>query len=66
MFMIGVPVAALANQGAATVSTQVRKGYLDLARRFPERFRKVDAMRLAEPIAADVWKLVSDAFLAQG
>lgn len=45
---------------------KVRQGYLDLARRFPERFRKVDAMRLAEPIAEDVWKLVSDAFLAQG
>ncbi len=45
---------------------KVRQGYLDLARRFPERFRKVDAMRLAEPIADDVWKLVSDAFLAQG
>ena len=45
---------------------KVRHGYLELARRFPERFRKVDAMRLAEPIAEDVWKLVSDAFLAQG
>ena len=45
---------------------KVRQGYLELARRFPERFRKVDAMRLAEPIAEDVWKLVSDAFLAQG
>ena len=44
---------------------KVRQGYLDLARRFPERFRKVDAMRLAEPIAEDVWKLVSDAFLAK-
>ena len=45
---------------------KVRQGYLELARRFPERFRKVDAMRLAEPIAEDVWKLVSDAFLPQG
>lgn len=45
---------------------KVRQGYLELARRFPERFRKVDAMRLAEPIAEDIWKLVSDAFLAQG
>ena len=45
---------------------KVRQGYLELARRFPERFRKVDAMRLAEPIAEDVWRLVSDAFLAQG
>ncbi len=44
---------------------KVRQGYLELARRFPERFRKVDAMRLAEPIAEDVWKLVSDAFLAK-
>jgi dTMP kinase len=41
---------------------KVRQGYLELARRFPERFRKVDAMRHAEPIAEDIWKLVSDAF----
>ena len=44
---------------------KVRQGYLELARRFPERFRKVDAMRHAEPIAEDVWKLVHDAFLVQ-
>lgn len=43
----------------------VRQGYLELARRYPERFRKVDAMRHAEPIAADIWKLVSDAFFPQ-
>jgi len=41
---------------------KVRQGYLELARRFPDRFRKVDAMRHAEPIAEDIWKLVSDAF----
>lgn len=41
---------------------KVRQGYLELARRFPERFRKVDAMRLAEPVAEDIWKLVGDAF----
>lgn len=45
---------------------KVRQGYLELARRFPARFRKVDAMRHAEPIADDVWKLVSDAFFAEG
>lgn len=45
---------------------KVRQGYLELARRYPERFRKVDAMRLAEPVADDVWKLVSDAFFPQG
>ena len=45
---------------------KVRQGYLELARRFPERFRKVDAMRHAEPIAEDVWKLVGDAFFPQG
>lgn len=44
---------------------KVRQGYLELARRFPERFRKVDAMRLAEPVAADIWKLVSDAFFKE-
>lgn len=44
---------------------KVRQGYLELARRYPERFRKVDAMRLPEPIAEDIWKLVHDAFLAQ-
>ena len=41
---------------------KVRQGYLELARRFPERFRKVDAMRHAEPIGEDIWKLVCDAF----
>lgn len=45
---------------------KVRQGYLELAKRYPERFRQVDAMRHAEPIAEDVWKLVSDAFLPQG
>lgn len=45
---------------------KVRQGYLELARRFPERFRKVDAMRHAEPVAEEVWKLVGDAFLPQG
>ena len=44
---------------------KVRQGYLELARRHPERFRKVDAMRHAEPIAADIWKLVSDAFFPE-
>ncbi|MGD9781507.1 MAG: dTMP kinase [Kiritimatiellia bacterium] len=45
---------------------KVRQGYLELARRFPERFRKVDAMRDAEPIAEEVWKQVGDAFFPQG
>lgn len=42
---------------------KVRRGYLELARRYPERFRKVDAMRYAEPIAEEVWTLVREAFL---
>ena len=45
---------------------KVRQGYLELARRFPERFRKVDAMRHAEPIGDDIWKLVNDAFFQKG
>jgi dTMP kinase len=44
---------------------KVRQGYLELARRYPERFRQVDAMRHAEPIGEDVWKLVSDAFFQE-
>lgn len=44
---------------------KVRQGYLELARRYPQRFRKVDAMRHAEPIAEDVWKLVNDAFFTK-
>lgn len=44
----------------------VRRGYLDLARRYPGRFRRVDAMRHAEPIADEIWSLVSDAFFPQG
>ena len=45
---------------------RVRQGYLELARRYPERFRQVDAMRHAEPIADDVWRLVRDAFFSEG
>ena len=45
---------------------KVRQGYLELARRYPQRFRKVDAMRHAEPIGDEVWRLVADAFFPQG
>lgn len=45
---------------------KVRQGYLELARRHPQRFRKVDGMRDVEAIAADVWKVVSDVFFAEG
>lgn len=44
---------------------RVRQGYLELARRFPKRFRQVDAMRLAEPIAAEIWELVRNVFFAE-
>ncbi|MDR0994191.1 MAG: dTMP kinase [Verrucomicrobiota bacterium] len=44
---------------------KVRRGYLELAARNPGRFRKVDAMRDALPIAEDIWKLVSDAFFPE-
>lgn len=44
---------------------KVRQGYLELARRYPDRFRTVDAMRYAEPIADEIWTLVSDAFFPE-
>jgi dTMP kinase len=38
---------------------RVRKGYQDLARRYHERFRIIDASRDEETIAADIWNIVS-------
>lgn len=43
---------------------RVRQGYLRLAEKFPERFRKVDAMRDTAPIASDIWEHISNAFFA--
>ncbi len=44
---------------------KVRQGYLELAKRHPDRFCKIDAMRDAELIAKDVWSCVSDAFFPE-
>ena len=41
---------------------RVRQGYLALARRYPSRFRLVDAMRDVSAVASDVWSAVSSAF----
>ena len=37
---------------------RVRAGYLDLARRWPERFRRLDAARDPSTVAAEVWEAV--------
>lgn len=37
---------------------KVRGGYLELARRYPERFRLLDAARPTGDVEADVWRLV--------
>ncbi len=39
---------------------QVRAGYLDLARRWPERFRIIDAGRAEDVVAEAIWKQVCD------
>ena len=39
---------------------KVRKGYLELAKRWPDRFRIVDAGRDEDAVAADVWRIVRD------
>ncbi|MBR0055933.1 MAG: dTMP kinase [Kiritimatiellae bacterium] len=47
---------------ALSFHEKVRRGYLELARREPERFRVIDAMRPVEAIHADVWAAVQNAF----
>jgi dTMP kinase len=37
---------------------KVRNGYLELAKRYPERFRTINASRDPVEVEADVWKLV--------
>lgn len=37
---------------------RVRKGYLELAARWPDRFRKINAMREASEVEVDVWNWV--------
>jgi len=37
---------------------RVRNGYLELAARWPERFRKINAMRETGEVETDVWKWV--------
>jgi dTMP kinase len=37
---------------------RVRAGYLDMARRWPERFRVVDARGTVEAVTAEIWRLV--------
>jgi len=43
---------------ARSFHERVRQGYLDLARRFPERIRVVDARAQAEVVESRVWELV--------
>jgi dTMP kinase len=37
---------------------RVRAGYLELARRWPERFRVVEAFRPLDEVSAEIWSLV--------
>lgn len=37
---------------------RVRNGYLELAARFPDRYRRIDARRTPEAVEADVWQLI--------
>jgi dTMP kinase len=41
---------------------RVRQGYLELARRYPSRFRVIDAMQPIPDIASSIWSAVSSAF----
>ena len=37
---------------------RVRKGYLELAKRWPERFKIIDARRDENAVEKDVWELI--------
>lgn len=39
---------------------RVRNGYLELAKRFPDRYRHINADREAHLVEADVWRIVND------
>ena len=39
---------------------RVRNGYLELAKRFPDLYRRIDAGREPHLVEADVWKTVND------
>ncbi len=41
---------------------KVRNGYLELARRWPERFRVIDARRNADVVEQEIWKIVEDVY----
>jgi dTMP kinase len=43
---------------------RVRAGYLELARRWPERIRTVDGMGDEARVADDVWRVISHAFMS--
>jgi dTMP kinase len=45
---------------------RVRKGYLELARRWPERFRVVDGGRAADVVEEEAWKFVQEKLDKQG
>lgn len=45
---------------------RVRAGYLELAKKHPQRFHVVDAMQPVEAVAETVWTVVSNAFFPQG
>jgi len=49
-------------QEALEFHEKVRQGYLDLAKRYPDRFKVIDGNRDPEPIHADIVKVVNERF----
>jgi len=46
-------------QEARTFHERVRQGYLDMAQRWPERFRVIDGMREEALVATEIWEWVN-------
>ena len=43
-----------------TFHEKVRKGYLELARRWPDRFRVVNALENSDRVEQDIWRIVEN------
>lgn len=54
------------DNGELAAHEKIRRGFLDLAKRFPERIVVVDGSQSAESVLAECWRLIEDRFAETG